>query len=440
MYNFLVTSQVGAWDAGTYSFEKSRFLEYTNDDVAAAFKILTPTHIESLKKYPCLFAYEGKIHEMRIGTLTDIAESSGKIDLKFEFVPAEPITFAEIERAITSLDIRRWELNRTHWAIKNVDLYSVFSQAGISIRPLFGRSSITPDSGSVFQGGQLPTLAAPDFSANSVGQFITHVLGLTRGIEDAEVFYRGHSDRRKYKLVPSLFRQDRSGNYLYLHREDLLFRELLVSNFVDFGTDEYTLDKLVRMQHYSLPTRLLDITSNPLIALYFACKSKDTIEGEVILFVIKRNNIKYFDSDTVSCLANLARLPQAEKEQIEWSGDSAKFNRQQPIRRLLHFIKGEKPYFEDRIISDHLRSVVCVKGKRTNSRISSQVGAFLLYGAEAVLDEEGNENIAVRRVAVTNKVEILKELDLLNINESTVFPYIENSAKYIADKYQIRNS
>jgi hypothetical protein len=40
------------------------------------------------------------------------------------------------------------------------------------------------------------------------------------------------------------------------------------------------------------------------------------------------------------------------------------------------------------------------------------------------------------RITVTKKASILEELDLLNINESTVFPYIENSAKYVAEKYK----
>lgn len=34
--------------------------------------------------------------------------------------------------------------------------------------------------------------------------------------------------------------------------------------------------------------------------------------------------------------------------------------------------------------------------------------------------------------------DVLKQLDQLNINESTVFPYIENSAKYIAQKFSFQ--
>ncbi|MEX0631729.1 FRG domain-containing protein [Serratia ureilytica] len=78
----------------------------------------------------------------------------------------------------------------------------------------------------------------------------------------SEVLYRGPSNKNKYKLEPSLFRKDGDGN-LYLDNEHVLYKELIISNSEDFHSDQNTLDTLVRMQHYSLPTRLLDITSNP---------------------------------------------------------------------------------------------------------------------------------------------------------------------------------
>ncbi|MNG11059.1 hypothetical protein D3C84_945640 [compost metagenome] len=59
----------------------------------------------------------------------------------------------------------------------------------------------------------------------------------------------------------------------------------------------------------------------------------------------------------------------------------------------------------------------------------------MLFGLDAVLNESGTEEISLKRISVSNKFEILRQLDLLNINESTVFPYIENSAKYVAQKY-----
>ncbi len=252
-----------------------------------------------------------------------------------------------------------------------------------------------------------------------------------------EIFYRGHSDKTTYKLEPSIFRKDANGNYLYMENEHILYRELLVSNSADFSTDDHTLDRLVRMQHYSLPTRLLDITSNPLIALYFSCKSKDSgkqnIKGEVVIISIKKDEIKYFDSDTVSCIANLARLSKSEKEKIDFN--HKKFHSQIPVKRLTHFIKEEKSFFEERIVPSDLKRIICVKGKKSNDRISSQSGAFLIFGHESTLLECGNDEIQIKRITISDKNQILHELDMLNINESTVFPYIENSARYIANKF-----
>ncbi|WKC35892.1 FRG domain-containing protein [Ectopseudomonas chengduensis] len=425
MYNLLVTAMEGAWDEGFYEYDKSRFLEYTNETIASALKELNDSHIENLKSYPCLFAYEGEDSDVRIGYLTSIKERGRKLLIEFEFEQdIQPIPFPQILPIATLLDIRGWEMNRTHWAVKDEDLFKRLRERGI----------LEPDTQTKITKQERPlTEKASNPKVTKIQGFIGKVLGLDQ-TDGYEVFYRGHSNKKKYKLAPSLFRKDEEGNYLYKENEHILYRELLVSNSADFQSDIYTLDSLVRMQHYSLPTRLLDITSNPLIALYFACKSSIDEDGEVIVFSMKRKDIKYFDSDVASCIANLARLPHSEKESIIFEENN--FNEQSPIKRLLHFIREEKPFFEPIIIPDDLRKIICVKGKKSNDRISFQSGAFLLFGLDAVFDEEGTTEIKVSRITVSNKKSILKELDLLNINESTVFPYIENSAKYVADKFK----
>ncbi len=433
MFNFLVTASDGAWDLPGYEYPRGRFLEYTSDDIAASFRQLEDLQLKALMELPCLFAYEGTDQPMRVGRLKTVRlrNARNQLYIQPEFDPhIPPIPFERIEPWRTALDIRDWELNRTHWAIKDEDLFEVLKGAGL-ISPISTSTRVAKE--------DLPPASTPEFQANSVGTFIEHVLGMNH--DGREVFYRGHSNRVKYRLEPSILRKDDRGNFMYRDAEDRMYRELLVSNSVDFHGDVYTLDRLVRMQHYSLPTRLLDISSNPLIALYFACKSNPDDDGEVIVFSMDRNQIKYFDSDTASCIANLTRLPQDSKESIDYSTDDVStFNRQPAVERLLHFVKEEKPFFIAKMDPGHLRSVICVKGKHTNSRIAFQSGAFLLFGQDATLNEGGTPEILIQRIGVSNKRAVLSQLDQLNINESTVFPYIESSAKYIAAKFRFKET
>lgn len=427
MYNLLVSADQEAWKSNSYAFDKSRFLEYTNENIANSFTKLEKPQIIALQSYPTLFAYEGEKGEVRIGNLTSITESDRKITIEY-YIPEDiaPIPFEVIKPLTKELDIRSWEMNRTHWAIKDKSLFSTLKKNGIDLAEKYKDN----------KKSTLEPFKEENKKIATVKEFIDIILSFKKNSYE-EVFYRGHSDSKKYKLEPSLFRKDESGNYLYKDSEHILYRELLVSNSEDFQTDIYTLDSLVRMQHYSLPTRLLDITSNPLIALYFACKSSFEHDGELITFAINRENIKYFDSDVASCIANLARLPQKEKNSILFY--EAGFNEQAPIKRLIHFIREEKPYFEAGIHPRDLQKIICIKGKKNNERISSQSGAFLLFGLDAIFNERGTSDIKVSRTTITNKKNILRELDVLNINESTVFPYIETSARHIAEKYKFRN-
>ena len=274
-----------------------------------------------------------------------------------------------------------------------------------------------------------------------MGRTITSLTGYIGKISEVQpaqdelLLYRGHSNKPDFKLLPSVLR-DRK----FVEAEHAILRELVASHPAEFATDTTTLEQLVRVQHYSLPTRLLDATWNPLVALYFAAKKHPQITGEVVVFRIKKDQVKFFDSDTVSCVANLAHLKAVEKQSIDFSLTGGDFNAQLQIDRLAQFIRVEKPHFRTAIVPADLKRVLCVKPKQSNQRILAQAGAFLLFGLLVPdLDTHPVPGIAIERIGINpnNKTDLVKELDRMSINESTLFPEIEKAAVYIRQKLLI---
>ena len=106
--------------------------------------------------------------------------------------------------------------------------------------------------------------------------------------------------------------------------------------------------------------------------------------------------------------------------------------------KLYDFIKSDKPYFKEKMQGSSIKEIICIKGKITNLRINAQSGAFLMFGLDAELGNGQDFGFIVNHYLVENKhkEKIIQELDLLNINESTLFPYLENSAIYITNKFQ----
>lgn len=162
------------------------------------------------------------------------------------------------------------------------------------------------------------------------------------------------------------------------------------------------------MQHYGVPTRLLDVTTNALVALYFACEDKKkSVDGVVYVIRPDDSKIKMYDSDAVSILSSLPRFNYKEKKLILESAQDAlseakdsdncgncylnKFISTRIIKRLLHGIKKEKPAYENIINPNDLLTNFFFVPRKVNARIIRQSGAFIIFGLQEKTIEINDE-------------------------------------------------
>lgn len=238
------------------------------------------------------------------------------------------------------------------------------------------------------------------------------------GVSDAHrrVWYRGHGNHT-YVLWPGVYRDSftRSSTLFYgkdAEEKRLNLERAMLDEFRTSGATLVNANAVVEVyfmaQHYGMPTRLLDWTTNPLAALFFAVKSLDeSNDGELLIM------------DAARLLPDDAGAPRG-------------------IVTMRH------PYAVDAIGVSFWHQpkqwrkalVLPIRPDNQSGRIGQQSSCFTLHMHEA----NACKNPTLERVKVPGKAKkpILDELRKLNINEFTIYNDLDHLAEEIRRTWIIR--
>lgn len=254
--------------------------------------------------------------------------------------------------------------------------------------------------------------------------------------------YRGVCDS-SYSLLPGIFREVKlnenaiSGKAkAYKTREYEILNHFIkeASAYVTNVAKEDYLLWMEYAQHFGVPTRLLDLTSNPLVALYFCCKDKPQTDGSV--WVLNEINFYHWNC------------------QSEFVVRNSPITKRQIISSIIAEIQGSFDYNPEKIVMNRPISHIPYY---IDHRMSAQSSRFLIWGTdnrslEEMVSEHEYMVLSAQgiRYSVSNdarflfrfkipsgyKYRILKQLNLFGINEKSLFPGLDGIGRHIANIYR----
>lgn len=246
----------------------------------------------------------------------------------------------------------------------------------------------------------------------NVQEYVDFVEYLRNRFDVDRSWYRGVS-HAKYGLIPRVYRDrlwERHEDYEWWLCVDFENRARpFISDHGSYSHWEW----YFTMQHYGLPTRLLDWTRGSLIALYFA---------------VRRPTGAYIPS--VYCLDpywfDEVVYDKQSGEGVIYNTDAKAISDEHESRLLSYFGSvSESPPFP-----------VCLEPPAIDARIQAQKSVFTLHGKHVnafttVARQNVTPHIAKLRFSTTRAEYLKCQLDGMGISEGTLFPGLEGLVRDI---------
>lgn len=274
----------------------------------------------------------------------------------------------------------------------------------------------------------------------SLSNFVQIITGLNcelerNGADKNEVLlFRGQEDK-KFELIPSIGRKRKSSVDISLFNEERNLIEIMKMKLPKvFNQNMTPLELLALLQHHGIPTRLLDVTENALVALYFACLGDLQADAEVIVFKI--NELDITNYPICNAIADSYRFSNSTFHNLSIFYEDVI---EQPYfleqRRMQRHLNKTSEDAENWII-ECCKTPIFIYAPIATGRQSAQKGRYILFPNHITKGESGNyfesyidpilkdsECICRQIIIPANlKTEIISQLRLFGITQETLFP------------------
>lgn len=232
---------------------------------------------------------------------------------------------------------------------------------------------------------------------NGIGELIDAIREV-KSTSNSAIWYRGQANS-EWSLLPGILRESRA-----ISETTLLSRFKQSAAMLTESRPTTSFDWIFLMQHYGVPTRLLDWSENPLVALYFAVYNLQShTENDAAIWLLMPSELNKYANIVDKSEGDY--IPSFDDEEV--SGYSTESVRQSQRLELYP---------------------IATIATRNNPRIQAQMGTFTIHHNKSISIEDVGDGKHSRKFIIPkeSRAKLLSELSLLGVNKFSLFPEMES--------------